>query len=64
MVQELADLVAERDGLPPQAVPELGERVVIDQLRVMVHDVLDGPSSPPHLGRAAGLMTDLRRGLP
>jgi hypothetical protein len=38
VVQALADAVAEVDGRSPVAVPDLGPRVVMDQLTVMVFD--------------------------
>ncbi|RIK16274.1 MAG: hypothetical protein DCC50_05495 [Acidobacteria bacterium] len=60
-VQALADAVADEQGMEPATVPDLGPGVLMDQLRVMVHD-----------WRAAGLdeadlaarLTALRRALP
>lgn len=61
VVQSLADETGAATGLAPTAVPDLGPAVLMDQLRVMVHD-----------WRAAGLpedelaacLTALRRTLP
>ena len=38
VVQALADAVADSEQRPRVEVPDLGPRVVMDQLRVMVHD--------------------------
>jgi hypothetical protein len=38
VVQALADAVADTEQRPHVAVPDLGPRVVMDQLTVMVHD--------------------------
>ena len=38
VVQALADAVADVEGRPVSPVPDLGPRVVMDQLTVMVHD--------------------------
>jgi hypothetical protein len=38
VVQRLADAVADVEGRPHVVVPDLGPRVVMDQLTVMVHD--------------------------
>ena len=38
VVQALADAVAEVEDRPRVEVPDLGPRVVMDQLAVMVHD--------------------------
>lgn len=61
VVQALADAVSDREGTERTPVPDLGPGVLMDQLRVMVHD-----------WRAAGLdeadlaarLTALRRSLP
>lgn len=61
LVQELADAVADAQGIEREFVPDLGPAVLMDQLRVMVYD-----------WRAAGLdeqdlaarLTSLRRVLP
>lgn len=63
-MQVLADLAAERDGLRHQAVPNLGERVVMDQLQVMVYDLLQGEMAEPVLADTAARLTNLRRSLP
>ena len=38
LVQSLADGVAEANGAPTSAVPDLGPATLMDQLSVMVHD--------------------------
>lgn len=38
LVQELADAVADAEARPSVPVPDLGPAVLVDQLRVMVHD--------------------------
>ena len=61
LVLALADAVADEQGMERAPVPDLGAGVLMDQLRVMVHD-----------WRAAGLdeddlaarLTALRRSLP
>jgi hypothetical protein len=57
VVQRLADAVADSDGRPPVPVPDLGPRVVMDQLTVMVFDAAEAGLDPvPEL-------RDLRRAL-
>jgi hypothetical protein len=46
VVQALADAVAEVDGRPRVAVPDLGPRVVMDQLTVMVFDAVQAGLDP------------------
>lgn len=58
VVQRLADEVAIATGLPPTEVPDLGPGVLMDQLRVMVHDYLASDLDP---GAVAGRLTQLRR---
>lgn len=61
LVQALADEVAAHAGLPSATVPDLGPAVLMDQLRVMVHDHLScGLPPEPLLER----LTALRRSLP
>ena len=57
VVQALADAVAEVDERPPVVVPDLGPRVVMDQLTVMVFDAAQAGLNP-----AADLVA-LRRAL-
>ena len=38
LLQSLADGVAEANGAPTSAVPDLGPATLMDQLSVMVHD--------------------------
>jgi hypothetical protein len=66
LVQDVADEVAAVEGLPRQDVPDLGPAVLLDQLRVMVHDharvgLADDARSVAVL---AARLTDLRRTLP
>ena len=60
VVQGLADAVADVEGRPHVDVPDLGPRVVMDQLTVMVHDArhVAGPRVD-----TAGQLTRLRRRL-
>lgn len=60
LVQQLADEVAAAQGLPATPVPDLGPVVLIDQLRVMVHDHASAGLDPVPL---AGRLTGLRRSL-
>jgi hypothetical protein len=46
VVQSLADAVAEVDGRSRVAVPDLGPRVVMDQLTVMVFDAAETGLDP------------------
>jgi hypothetical protein len=57
MVQGLADAVADVERRPPTLVPDLGPRVVMDQLRVMVFDAVRCGLDP------AGELRELRRSL-
>lgn len=41
LAQQYADEAARARGLPPQALPDLGPSVVMDQLTVTVYDVYD-----------------------
>lgn len=61
LVQELADEVATVQGLALRAVPDLGPAVLIDQLRVMVHDHAQAGMDPEPLADRLGR---LRRSLP
>lgn len=66
VVQRLADEAAEGGGQPQVDVPDLGPGVLMDQLRVMVHDwraagLGEGPSGEQPL---ADRLTALRRSLP
>jgi hypothetical protein len=60
-VQELADAVADAQGMPHAPVPDLGPAVLVDQLRVMVHDWRAAGLDEDDL---AGRLTALRRALP
>jgi hypothetical protein len=57
VVQRLADAVADEEGRPHVLVPDLGPRVVMDQLTVMVFD-----ADRAGVDTATDL-ADLRRGL-
>ena len=46
VVQALADAVAEAEHRPFVEVPDLGPRVVMDQLAVMVHDAAQAGLDP------------------
>jgi hypothetical protein len=61
VVQELADEAARRTGRAVRPVPDLGPGVLMDQVRVMVHDALAAgmPSA-----EVAVRLTALRRTLP
>ena len=61
LVQRLADEVADADGRAHVPVPDLGPAVVMDQLRVMVHDVTALGGGATHT--LAARLADLRRGL-
>ncbi|MGC5582986.1 hypothetical protein ACQE98_02660 [Ornithinimicrobium sp. W1679] len=61
LVQDLADGVSDATGTPRATVPDLGPAVLMDQLRVMVHDWQGAGLSPQDLGRR---LTALRRTLP
>lgn len=70
VVQQLADLGAQRRGRAAVPVPELGPEAVMDQLTVMVFDVFAaGPAESAEAAmaaqstQAARLLTDLRRSL-
>jgi hypothetical protein len=39
LVQSLADRAAQRGGIPPAVVPDLGPATLMDQLTVMVYEV-------------------------
>jgi hypothetical protein len=52
VVQQLADAVADVEGRPHVAVPDLGPRVVMDQLTVTVYDASQAGLDPaPRLER-------------
>ena len=53
--------VSDATGTPRATVPDLGPAVLMDQLRVMVHDWQGAGLSPQDLGRR---LTALRRTLP
>ena len=61
LVQLLADDTARVTGQPVEAVPDLGPAVVMDQLRVMVHDWRRAGLPEIELGER---LTTLRRALP
>lgn len=61
LVQALADEVARGLSMPPERVPDLGPAVLMDQLRVMVHDYVQSGLDLVPLGER---LTDLRRSLP
>ena len=61
VVQALADAVADEEGMPCTPVPDLGPGVLVDQLRVMVHDWRAAGLPEVEL---AGRLTALRRSLP
>jgi hypothetical protein len=61
VVQDLADAVADAQGMPSAPVPDLGPAVLMDQLRVMVFDWRAAGLDDEAL---AGRLTDLRRALP
>lgn len=61
LVQQLADDTAPATGMPLTAVPDLGPAVVMDQLRVMVHDWRTAGLAEAALGQR---LTALRRSLP
>jgi hypothetical protein len=62
VVQQLADLAAQRRGGPAEPVPELGPGSVMDQLTVMVHDVFAArPDADP--APVVGALAGLRRSL-
>ena len=61
VVQALADATAEVTGLPRTAVPDLGPAVLMDQLRVVVHDWRAAGQDEAELARR---LTGLRRTLP
>lgn len=61
LVQLLADDTARVTGKPIEAVPDLGPAVVMDQLRVMVHDWRQAGQAESVLGER---LTTLRRALP
>jgi hypothetical protein len=60
LVQTLADRVAAASGLQQTEVPDLGPAVLMDQLRVMVHDYRLAGLPPEEL---AASLTALRRAL-
>ncbi|MFX0538121.1 hypothetical protein ACQBAT_03155 [Ornithinimicrobium sp. Y1847] len=61
VVQQLADAVAAESGMPQLTVPDLGPAVLMDQLRVMVHDWRAVGLDLEELG---SILTALRRSLP
>lgn len=61
LVQELADAVADVEGMPHAPVPDLGPGVLMDQLRVMVYDWQVAGLDEEDLARR---LTHLRRTLP
>ncbi len=61
VVQELADAVADAQGMPRAPVPDLGPGVLMDQLRVMVYDWRTAGLDEEDL---AERLTRLRRALP
>lgn len=61
LVQDLADGSARASNLPLTPVPDLGPGVVMDQLRVMVHDWRRAGLAEDALGQR---LTALRRSLP
>lgn len=61
VVQQLADDTAPVTGMPPTVVPDLGPAVVMDQLRVMVHDWRAAGLAEADLGQR---LVALRRSLP
>lgn len=60
LVQQLADEAAAARRLPAAPVPDLGPAVLVDQLRVMVHDHAAAGLDPVPL---AERLTTLRRSL-
>ena len=60
LVQSVADSVCEAAGLAISPVPDLGPAVLMDQLRVMVHDHAAADLDPIPL---AAELTALRRSL-
>ena len=61
LVQQLADEVATATGMRIVPVPDLGPAVLMDQLRVMVHDWRRAGLDEGVLGQR---LTELRRSLP
>lgn len=62
LVQRLADRVAELRGRPALLVPDLGPAILIEQLRVMVHDVCAAdPDADPTV--LADELSGIRRAL-
>ena len=52
VIQELADAVADVEGRPQVDVPDLGPRVVMDQLTVTAYDAAEAGLDPaPQLER-------------
>lgn len=66
LVQDLADEAARVEQLPRQPVPDLGPAVLMDQLRVMVHDHarLGLSDDEESVCALADRLTALRRRLP
>lgn len=61
LVQELADAVADAQGMERAPVPDLGPAVLMDQLRVMAYDWRVAGLAEEDLARR---LTTLRRALP
>ncbi len=60
LVQSLADEAAAASGMPPAAVPDLGPAVLLDQLRVMVHDLCGLGPDDERLDRLGSQLEALR----
>jgi hypothetical protein len=61
LVQQLADVAADAQGVERAIVPDLGPAVLMDQLRVVVYDWRDAGLAEEDLAR---LLAGLRRALP
>ncbi|WP_122261298.1 hypothetical protein [Ornithinimicrobium cerasi] len=61
VVQALADVVSDAEGMPHDPVPDLGAAALPDQLRVMVHDWRSVGLAEEELAQR---LTALRRALP
>ena len=63
LVQRLADLAAEAEGVPRRTVPRLAESVLPDQIRVMADDLVAAGAAEDVVTRAADDVDAVRRAL-
>lgn len=64
LVQHLADLAADAEGLPRRDVPRLENDLALpDQLRVIAADLIAADPPPAVLAEATDLVTAVRTGL-